>query len=182
MKVSEESIQHMREHIKLIRVKSKDTLIIPGEVCRNLYFIFEGGFVCRYVHSETGDAKTINFYLEDLHPFMAAIDSYFNQTPSDCELRAVKDSLVAAMPKHEIDRMVAKDINLANFNHEVVTTAMTEENELKAKTIAFSSKEKYDFILKEMPSVIQVVPSKYIAEFCGISAEWLSKLKKKSSI
>ncbi|MEM6726014.1 MAG: Crp/Fnr family transcriptional regulator [Bacteroidota bacterium] len=163
-------------------MKSKETVILPGEICRDMFFILKGGFVCRYVHPETGEAKTINFYLEDLHPFMACVDSFFDQTPTNCELLAISDAVVAAFPKHHIDRLVATDPNFAIFNNELITTAMTEENELKAKIIAFSSKEKYDFILKEMPSVIQTVPSKYIAEFCGISPEWLSKLKKQSAL
>ncbi|MEM6725228.1 MAG: hypothetical protein AAF598_14405, partial [Bacteroidota bacterium] len=72
--LSEESLQHIREHIKVSRVKSKETVILPGEICRHMHFIFKGGFVCRYVHPESGEAKTINFYLEDLHPFMACVD------------------------------------------------------------------------------------------------------------
>ncbi|MEM1323457.1 MAG: hypothetical protein AAGG75_24535 [Bacteroidota bacterium] len=177
-KVSDESIQHIRNHLTAIPTKSKSTLILPGEICRNMYFIFEGGFVCRYIHPETGEAKTINFYLPDLHPFMACVDSYFTEVPTNCELKAITDSLVIALPKGHIDVLKEKDKHFSTFYNERVITAMTEENELKTKLIAYSSKEKYDFILKEMPSVIQSVPSKYIAEFCGISAEWLSKLKK----
>ncbi|MEL6670459.1 MAG: hypothetical protein AAFP08_15920, partial [Bacteroidota bacterium] len=74
------------------------------------------------------------------------------------------------------------NLAIARFYHDVVITAMVEENEVKTKLIAYSSREKYDFILQEMPTVIQKVPSKYIAEFCGISAEWLSKLRKQKSV
>ena len=175
---SEETIKHMRKHIKFIKVKSKGTLILPGEICKNLYFVFQGGFVCRYVHPKTGAANTINFYLDDLHPFMACVDSYFVQVPTECELKAVTDSMVFALPKREIEVLREKDKHFSTFHDELISIAITEENEVKTKLIAYSSKEKYDFILQEMPSVIQTVPSKYIAEFCGISAEWLSKLKK----
>ncbi len=178
--VSDEVIRSIKSQLKFIQVKSKDTLILPGEICKNMYFIFEGGFVCRYVHSKTGEAKTINFYLPDLHPFMACVDSYFTQIPTNCELRAIADSIVVSLPKSQIDILREKDKYMAKLYDELVVTAMTEENELKIKLIAYSSKEKYDFILQEFPVVIQRVPSKYIAEFCGISPEWLSKLKKQS--
>ncbi|MEM6379909.1 MAG: hypothetical protein AAF705_17055, partial [Bacteroidota bacterium] len=140
--------------------------------------VVQGGFVCRYIHEKNGTAKTINFYLVDLHPIMACLDSYFTQTPTHCELKAISDSIVLALPKTVVDHLVEQDKYFAKFHYDVVSTAMMEENELKTKLIAYSSKDKYDFILQEMPSVIQNVPSKYIAEFCGISAEWLSKLKK----
>ncbi|MEO1258414.1 MAG: hypothetical protein AAFZ15_06440 [Bacteroidota bacterium] len=178
LKVADETIQQMKSHIKVFKVKSKGTLIVPGEICKNIYLVMDGGFVCRYIHEKNYIAKTINFYLVDLHPIMACLDSFFTQTPTNCELRAIADSVVAALPKTVVDSLVEKDKYFAKFHYEVVSTAMMEENELKTKLIAYSSKEKYDFIIQEMPAVIQKVPSKYIAEFCGISAEWLSKLKK----
>ncbi|HAA13704.1 MAG TPA: hypothetical protein DCE41_19230 [Cytophagales bacterium] len=180
MQVMPESIQLLRQKAKVVLVKSKHTLIMPGEINKNVYLVIEGGFVCRYIHETTGEAKTINFYLQDLHPVMACVDSYFTQVPTHCELKAVTDSVVLATPKMVMDQIVAEDLHFANFHHQVVNTAMVEENELKMKLIAYSAKEKYDFIIEEMPSVIQKVPSKYIAEFCGISPEWLSKLKKQN--
>lgn len=178
LKVSEESVQYIREKLQVVRVKSKGTLIMPGDVCRHIYVVVQGGFVCRYIHEKTGAAKTINFYLETLHPIMASLDSYFTQVPTNCELKAITDSVVVAFLKKDIDTLVKQDPHFASFYHNIVITAMVEENELKTKLIAYSAKEKYEFIIQEMPSVIQQVPSKYIAEFCGISSEWLSKLKR----
>ncbi|MEM6263917.1 MAG: hypothetical protein AAGI38_15490 [Bacteroidota bacterium] len=178
--ISEENLPIFSESVKLIEVKSKDTLIIPGEVCRHVYFVLEGGFVCRYIHEKTGDASTINFYLKDLHPIMALLDSFFTQTPTNCELKAIAPSLVGALPLDAINTLRERDDQFMKIYHTVVTTAMVEENDLKTKLISYSSKEKYEYLLEEMPAVIRDVPSKYIAEFCGISAEWLSKLKKQS--
>ncbi|MEL6191909.1 MAG: hypothetical protein AAFR66_07655 [Bacteroidota bacterium] len=180
LQVSDDSLQHILSNLKILKVKSKDTLLIPGEICKSMYVIVQGGFVCRYVHEKTGSAKTINFYLDDLHMIMACLDSYFTQVPTNCELKAISDSTVLTLPKVEVDLLREKDEHFAKFYHDVVVTAMVEENELKTKLIAYSSREKYDFIVQDMPSVIQKVPSKYIAEFCGISSEWLSKLKRQS--
>ncbi len=180
LKVKEESILRIQKTIKVQRIKSKEALIIPGEVCQHVYVIVQGGFVCRYIHEKKGEAKTINFFLTDLHPVMTCLDSYFTQKPTNCELKAITDSIVVALPKIVVDDLKQEDQYFGRFYHDVVITALTEENELKTKLIAYSSKEKYDFVIEEMPSVIKSVPSKYIAEFCGISSEWLSKLKKKS--
>ncbi|MEM9052452.1 MAG: hypothetical protein AAGC47_10405 [Bacteroidota bacterium] len=176
--ISEKSIQRMRDHLKVLDVKSKENLINPGQVCKNLYFVVKGGFVCRYVHQKTGVAKTINFYLDDLHPIMACLDSYFTQTPTGCELKAISNSWVLSLPKLVIDSLANDDNNFLSYQSEIIRTAMTEENELKANLISFSAQEKYEFVMDKMPSVVQCVPSKYIAEFCGISPEWLSKLKR----
>ncbi|MEL7535162.1 MAG: hypothetical protein AAFN10_27915, partial [Bacteroidota bacterium] len=122
---------------------------------------------------------TINFFLSDLHPFMSCIDSYFTQMPSSCELRAVADSIVLTMSKIDLEAMIENHPELRQFYHSRVVQALIEENELKLKIISYSSKQLYQYLIEELPIVIQQVPSKYIAEFMGISAEWLSKLKRK---
>ncbi|MEO0686379.1 MAG: Crp/Fnr family transcriptional regulator [Cyanobacteria bacterium J06649_11] len=178
IKISEASIKLLRKKLSVVRVKSRQTLVHPGEVGKNVYLVVSGGFVCRHVHEKTGVAKTINFYLDDLHPVMARVDSFFTQEVSSCELMAITESIIITLPKVLLDVLIKEDPSFARFYYELVITAMVEENEVKTALIAFSSKERYDFIFQEMPSVVQRVPSKYIAEFCGISAEWLSKLKK----
>ncbi len=44
---------------------------------------------------------------------------------------------------------------------------------------SYSNEKIYNYLIEECNSVIKNVPSKYIAEFIVISAEWLSKTKKK---
>lgn len=178
MRLSEASLQAIQENIRMQQVKGNSVLLTPGAVCSQIYLVLEGGFVCRYINDTTGEAKTINFYLNDLHPFMACVDSYFTQTPTQCELRAIADSVVFSMPKKAIDQLILQDEQLKNFYHAMVITALQEENDLKLKIIAYSSEELYRYLIDHLSMVIQKVPSKYIAEFMGISAEWLSKLKR----
>ena len=46
--------------VNILSIKKNTTLIEPGEVCSKLYYILEGGFVCRKLNLE--DFKTINFF------------------------------------------------------------------------------------------------------------------------
>lgn len=175
--ISAEVLQDIKNKILLIPVKSNTVLVEAGSVCTHVYFVMQGGFVCRYIHPVTADAKTINFYFNDVHPFMSCVDSFFTQSPGECELRSVADSVVLAMSKTDIDEMIKHDAVLHEFYMSLVITALTEESDLKLKIIAYSSDELYAYIMQQFPTIIQKVPSKYIAEFMGISAEWLSKLK-----
>jgi hypothetical protein len=59
----------------------------------------------------------------------------------------------------------------------LVTQALQEENDFKLKIISYSSERLYNYLITHCTKVIQQVPSKFIAEFMGISSEWLSKLK-----
>jgi hypothetical protein len=160
-------------------VKSNTVLVGPGEVNDTLFIVVNGGFVCRYIDEKKEVYKTINFYLADIHPFMACIDSFFDGKPTHCELRAIANSMVLTFPKAALEVLKSKDEGLNQFFISTVIKALTEENDLKLKIIAYSSEDLYAYFIKNFPSLIQKVPSKYIAELMGISPEWLSKLKRK---
>lgn len=66
------------------------------------------------------------------------------------------------------------------FYHSVVLRALLEEHEFRLKLIAFTSARLYDHLLSRFPMIVRQVPSRYIAEFMGITPEWLAKLKSRS--
>lgn len=177
--INEEVIRQLSTQIKPISVKTNQTLVKAGQVNTHLYYVLEGGFVCRFISIDEEVERTINFYLNELHPIMACIDSYFAESPTRCELRAISESIVLAIPKTELDRLVAIDNKLKLLYDNLLIKALIEENDLKLKIISTKPDELYQYILKEFAVVVQKVPSKYIAELMGISAEWLSKLKSK---
>ena len=168
----------IEEKVRVLHFKNNEVAIKPGAICDRIYLVVEGGFVCRYINEDTETEKTINFYLEDIHPFMACVDSFFSQTPTSCELRAICPSIVWELHRKDLEQLFEMDKEIFNFYNTQVINALTEENELKLKIIALSSEQLYQYILDTFPMVIKKVPSKYIAELMGISAEWLSKLKR----
>lgn len=159
------------------KVKSQTRLVNAGDYCHKAYFILSGGFVCRYINEEFEVEKTINFYLADFHPFMSCVDSFFSGTTTQCELFAIANSEVMAFRRTDIDNLIGQHPELFRAYHALVTDALQGENDLKMKIIAYPSVSLYDYLITHHPTIIQNVPSKYIAEFMGISQEWLSKLK-----
>ena len=180
--ISLDLIENLLAKGKLLKVKSKSLLVQPGTICDKVYFVLKGGFVCRYIAKELEIEKTINFYLDDFHPFMSCVDSYFSGTQTQCELRAVAYSEVLEFHKKDIDAIVLEDIVFFQFYHFMLTKILQEENDFKIKIISYSSEVLYSFLITNCPEVIRQVPSKFVAEFMGISAEWLSKLKNKNRI
>lgn len=180
--ISLDRIENLLSKGKLLKVKSKSLLVQPGTICDKVYFVLKGGFVCRYIDKELEIEKTINFYLENLHPFMSCVDSYFSGTQTHCELRAIAYSEVLEFNKKDVDAMLLEDTAFFQFYHFMVTRAFQEENDFKLKIISYSSEKLYSYLITNCPEVIRQVPSKFVAEFMGISAEWLSKLKNKNRI
>ena len=175
--ISLDKIENLLSKGKLLHVKNYSVLLKPGTICDKVYFVLNGGFVVRYINVELEIEKTINFYLEDFHPFMGCVDSYFSGTETECELRAIAHSDVIKFDKKDLDAIILEDIVIFQFYHFMLTKILQEENDFKLKIISYPSEMLYDYLIKDCAEVIRQVPSKYVAEFMGISAEWLSKLK-----
>ena len=165
---------------QLINIKSQTTLIDAGKECRMIYFILRGAFVCRYLNEETGDKRAIGFYMDDFQPFMTCVDSYFTNTRTACDLLAISNAEVIAFRKNDLVELADAHKVLSAFYYSRIINALVREHDFKIKLIQYSSDSLYRYIIYNYPQIVQKIPSKYIAEFMGISPEWLSKLKHKT--
>jgi CRP-like cAMP-binding protein len=165
---------------QLKSIKSQTKLIDAGKECQMIYFILKGAFVCRHLNKETGDKRTIEFHMDDFQPFMTCVDSYFTNTPTACELLAISNAEVLAFRKNDLEELAHTHQALSAFYYSRIINALVSVHDFKTKLIQYSSDSLYRYMICHYPQIIQKIPSKYIAEFMGISPEWLSKLKRKA--
>ena len=179
-KIKPASINILMAVGKILVVKKKTKLIQLGDVCDKGFFILDGGFISRVYNPQTKKSRTQNFFLDDFNPFMSCEDSYFTGEKTNTDLLAIKDSLVIQFTKNDLERVNTDNQDLANFfNNYIIVNALKQESALRKMINAFSKEELYNYLIDSCNPVIKNIPSKYIAEFIGISAEWLSKTKRK---
>lgn len=165
---------------QLINIKSQTKLIEVGKQCQMIYFILKGAFVGRHLNVETGDKRTIGFHMNDFQPFMTCVDSYFTNTRTACDLLAIGDGEVLAFRKGDLEELAGTNQVLSAFYYARIINALISEHNFKTKLIQYTPDSLYRYMICHHPQIIQKIPSKYIAEFMGISPEWLSKLKHKT--
>jgi hypothetical protein len=176
--LSPDSINKLLEIAKIIFVKNKSNLVNIGDVNQNCYFLIEGGFVARSFYFDSQKIAATNFFLHDYFPFMACVDSFFNGAKTKTELIAIKNSLVLAFYKPELEKIMAENQDTLLLYLHMMSEIVRNESELKTVLIGSSKKDIYGYLIEKCNPVIKHVPGKYIAEFMGITAEWYSKLKK----
>jgi CRP-like cAMP-binding protein len=177
--LGDEQIEKIVAVCNSISVKKNEILIKHNTLCDNGYFIIKGGFICRFRDDEKDIQKTVNFYLEDFQSTFTCVDSYLSGNLTSCEIVAICDSEIVQMRKCDMDRLANQDSEIYRFLHFIISTVLIEENEMKMKIISETSEGLYNFLINKCTSVIRMVPSKFIAEFMGITPEWLSKLRKR---
>lgn len=178
--ISLAAINLIMSKVHIIAVKKRTTLINMGDICDRGFFILEGCFISRVYSEKTQKSITSNFFLHDFNPYMSCEDSFFTGEKTKTELICIKDATVIQFKKEDIDWLIANSPELANFYiNNILANLLKHETVFRKILTTQSNEDIYNYLIEKCNPVIKNIPSKYIAEFMGISPEWLSKTKNK---
>ena len=177
--LSLDSVDTILSRAQLVTVKIHSKLVTSGNRCQKIFFLLEGAFVSRYIDDETTQERAVSFHLANFQPFMTCIDSYFSAVSTHYELLCTSDAKVLAFNKKDLEELAASQADMSHFYYNQIIIGLMSEHNFRTKLITFSSERFFKYLRSSYPQIIQNIPSKYIAEFMGISQEWLSKLKNK---
>ncbi|MEZ4773086.1 MAG: cyclic nucleotide-binding domain-containing protein [Bacteroidia bacterium] len=175
--LADKDIELLQKIIVPINVKTNKTLINYGDNCTSIYFILKGGFAMQLLKDD-GTEKTINFFLDSFQPFMTVPQSYFQETKSTFKLLAIKNSDIFAFSKIDLLQAIEKSATIKNFYQSQIILALLNELDFRTKLLTYSPKRMYELLISDYQEVIKNVSSRHIANFIGISPEWLSNLKR----
>lgn len=155
--------------------KKGDNLVKEGEINSECYFVLKG--CVRQFYMIDGEEKTTAFYTEEQG--VVSGTSFYEQTPSDHYLSCVEDTIMIVGNINDGSEVYEKFPKL-----EVITRAMIEQGNAKIQeSLAFfiisSPEERYLNLLKTRADLFQRVPQHQIASYIGVSAESLSRIRKR---
>lgn len=176
-KLTEKDIELLQEIAIPENVKTNKTLIDYGNTCFNIYFVLKGGFVMQLLKDD-GSEKTINFFLDNFQPFMTIPQSYFSEISSNSKLMAIRNSDILKLPKTDLVQAIENSSTIKDFYQSQIISALLSELDFRTKLLSYSPKRMYELLISDYQEVIQNVSSRHIANFIGISPEWLSNLKR----
>ena len=176
--ISPEIMKALFQYGQRRNIKAHETLAHIGETSNSTNFVLSGGFLLRFYNEDSEVLRTISFHLPTHRPFVTQGDSFFSRKASHYEIKAFQNSDILVFTRGVIEQMTQEPF-IAEFYNKMIIDAFHYENEFKSRLLTYNSKAFYQYLGKEFPEILQTVPSKYIAEFIGISPEWLSKLRQK---
>ncbi|NRT16501.1 hypothetical protein HNP99_002868 [Flavobacterium sp. 28A] len=178
--LSEDLIQEINLNGKQIEIKKNENLLNVGEYSKYIYIVIKGGFVCQYFDDNESNFRTTSFHIDNYHPFITQPESYFLKEPSDTQIKAFKNSEVIAFHRNTIERLSSKHNAFDKFCNTHIIEALIFINQIKSKLIGLPKDKLYSYLLEKHNPITKNVPSKYIAEFMGVTPQWLSKIKRTS--
>ena len=155
------------------QVLKKGTLIAEeGKICSKAYFI-ESGLIRRFYLYEGLDI-TKWFYFTG--QWVTSMSSFFEQKPSLEYLQVCEKTIVYSLT-YEDDQKLLKYLPYMNFHIKQLRLYASLLNEFHHQFKLMNAQEKYAYMLKYFPEIIQKAKLKHIASIMDISQETLSRVR-----
>jgi len=176
IEISRDEIEESLKYSNFVKYSKGDYILKAGEYCRFIGFLNKGFIVTTFL-DDTGNEKASDFKYEGC--FFTYTEGLASNTPShknfialeDCEALILKKEylhlIFEANPKFEtlFSQILAEELRLVLLNEQNSKTLSVEERYLALDNI--------------FPQALQRIPIKYIADYLGIEAPSLSRLRRR---
>ncbi|KAA1246237.1 Crp/Fnr family transcriptional regulator [Aquimarina sp. RZ0] len=174
--LQEEDAQQFIEIIRTTHIKRRQFIVQPDFVCSHQTYVQKGAFRSYFVNSE-GVEHTIQFAIEDW--FISDFNSYINQTPASLYVEALEDAIVQQIAYEDVEKLCAKNPKFERFFRLVAQKSFAFSQRRVLSNLGKSAEERYIEFMKQYPAIVQRVPQYALASYLGMSAEFLSKIRKR---
>lgn len=173
--LNDSEINYLRDHTKIQFYRKNETIIQAGKIVRNVYFVLDG--CVRLYYNVDGKDKTAFFYQQG--NFIWANKSLKNQVPTQKNFDAVEDTILIQIDKealYELTQMSPEFEQITRLGKEKELIAYQQQI---AYFVTLSPEERFMKLFETNRQLFQQVPQQYIASYLGVSAETLSRIKKR---
>lgn len=155
-------------------LQRNEYLKVQGSTDTRLYYITEG--CLRIFVVDEFEEHTIRFAYQG--NFIAALDSFITEKPSDSYIQALRKTTVKTLTKEAYMQFVRSDPERFQLWLTILEQLVYQQIERERDLLTASPAERYRRVLERSPQLFQEVPNKYIAAYLRMTPETLSRLKK----
>src|SRR6185436_15945491 len=135
------------------------------------------GAVRLYKINEDGSEHIVQFALEG--QFLTDLYSFLTNEPSIYNIDAIEDSELVLITRSASDELRKISPKYQEFIFQATSEAYIQLERRISSTISISLEERYKELTTTYPDIIQRVPQHMIASYMGLTAETLSRVRKR---
>lgn len=159
-------------------IKRRQFLDQPGFVCNYRNYVVHGTFRSFYLDGE-GKEHTVQIAMDDW--FVSDFHSYITQTPATLFVEALEDSTILRSTYDTIEPLCKEIHALSEYFRITTERAFAYSRKRALSSLSLNAEERFLELLERYPTMVQRVPQKVIASYLGMTPEFLSKIRKKTS-
>lgn len=173
--ISEIDLDFMLSLFKLLILKKDDYFLEIGKPCNHVAFI-KSGMLRIYYPNDKGEDTTCYFSLPN--EFVTSFSSFTTRNPSTENIQAILPTEIFVIEKQDLEMLYLKIPVTQEFGRKAAENLTMIMEKRISLFLNNSAEERYQFLLKHNPILIQTVPLQYLASYLGISPQHLSRLRK----
>jgi CRP-like cAMP-binding protein len=158
------------------KVKKGQFLVHEGAVSRCTNFVNEGS-VRTYFIDSNGQEHIVQFAIEGW--WISDLNSFIMQSPATFNVQAIEDCVILELPFESLEMLYEKIPKLERYFRIITQRAFVAFQQRVVQNISMAAENRYLAFQQKYPKIELRIPQKLVASYLGVSAEFLSKIKKR---
>jgi CRP-like cAMP-binding protein len=172
--LSNESFEFLFSCATQIKLLKGQYLLTEKQVCNYLYFV-EEGLLRTFINQ---DDNVINFDFSLEGNFLSNLESLKKQELSKISIIAEKKSIIILFDKDALFKLSSQFAEIDVFCKRILRYLLISRDELLKFYRLKTPKERYFFLVKNNPKLIQQVSITQLSSYIGVTRETLSRIRK----
>lgn len=167
----------LKEHFSEVFFDRDEFLLRVGDKEEYLYYLDTGIVRLFYDDSKTDMGRTLNFFFP--RQFVCGYESFKKLLPSNVNIQAIEKVKAYRIHREKFFSLLDNDKTYMSVATEILNELFINRINKEMFRLSLSPEEKYKYLLKNEPHIIQTIPLKYIASYIGITPQALSRIRKR---
>lgn len=168
-KFSIEELELIEMHLIKSKYRKNDILLKEGTICTKAWFIISGS-IYQFKYDDI-EENVLDLHCEN--DWLVDHTSFVTQKPSVTIIKAYTDCEVLEINIDSVHQLITQSHSFLQLG-KILNTAVSRLNYFDN---SLTPREKYDFIMKSRPQLLQKFPLKIIASYLKITRETLSRVR-----
>lgn len=152
-------------------------LLRNGETCRTDNFVINGALKAFYINAETGKEEILYFAIENW--WATDIESFQKQKPSIYNIQAIEKTELLQIRYDSFQEMLRQIPKLERFFRIILENYLGSLQKRIINNNVLDAEQRYLDFIENYPKISDKVPNYLIASYLGVTAEFLSRIRKK---
>lgn len=173
---TEQDLQLFQSCLNTISVDKGKFLLQPGTQVKHEYFVVKGCLKAYYL-DEKGHKHIVQFAIENW--WVGDFDAFYNGVPSRLHIETIEDSTLLSINYERLQQLFKKALIFERYFRLLVTNAFIAQQKRILSSLEKDTKERYLEFCEQYPTIETRIPNYDIANYLGVSAENLSRVRSK---
>jgi len=159
-----------------VKVAKRKFLLQPGTHVKHEYFVVQGCLKAFYM-DDKGNKHIIQFAIENW--WVGDFDAFYNNVASKLYIETIEDATLLAINYQDLQHVFKEAPIFERYFRILVTSAFIAQRKRILSSLEKDTYERYSEFCSAYPNIENRVPNYDIANYLGVSAESISRIRGK---